>query len=196
MSKNLITEQRIKDALVTLLLLKPFHKITITDLTTTANINRSTYYYHYYRKEEVLKEVMDEAIGDLISKMENSTLNQRNYEIDQSILPSTKELFNHIFKYRHYYKSLLQSDVSYTFENKFIKALKQYVNNIQIDFGGDDNFVIDHKLYTNYQAYTILGFIKHWIDTEFEESPIYLSEQLTSLLHVKVNSVSFTRKLK
>ncbi|WP_433959707.1 TetR-like C-terminal domain-containing protein [Cytobacillus horneckiae] len=67
---------------------------------------------------------------------------------------------------------------------------------IKIDFGENDNFIIDQQLYTHYQAYTVLGFIKHWIDTDFEKSPIYLSEQLTSLLHVKVNSVSFTTKAK
>ena len=42
-----ITKQALEHALKSLLLKKPFHKITINDITEDCGINRMTFYYHF-----------------------------------------------------------------------------------------------------------------------------------------------------
>lgn len=47
----------IKEALLSLMLEKPFDKITITDIVTRADINRGTFYAHYDNTSDVLKSI-------------------------------------------------------------------------------------------------------------------------------------------
>lgn len=49
------SKQMIKDALLSLMIEKPFEKISITDIVRRADINRGTFYAHYSNTDEVLK---------------------------------------------------------------------------------------------------------------------------------------------
>ena len=42
-----ITKQALEHALKSLLLKKPFHKITINDITEECGVSRMTFYYHF-----------------------------------------------------------------------------------------------------------------------------------------------------
>lgn len=48
------TDQKIKTVMLDLLLEKPYSKIRITDITTLANINRTTFCLFYQSKEELV----------------------------------------------------------------------------------------------------------------------------------------------
>ena len=62
--RTLYTKGVIKQALLELMESKSFEKITITDICKKAEINRGTYYLHYYELSEVLDELLDEALTD------------------------------------------------------------------------------------------------------------------------------------
>lgn len=62
--RTLYTKGVIKQAVLELMESKPFEKITITDICKKAEINRGTYYLHYYEPGEVLDELLDEALTD------------------------------------------------------------------------------------------------------------------------------------
>lgn len=53
------TESMVRKALVKIMESKPIEKITVTELCKTASINRNTFYAHYYRPEDVLKQVFN-----------------------------------------------------------------------------------------------------------------------------------------
>ena len=48
------TRQGLREALMELVLEKDYRKITVTDLTSWAYINRSTFYLHYPEKDSLL----------------------------------------------------------------------------------------------------------------------------------------------
>ena len=54
MSESLITKKAIATALKSLILEKPFDKISIADLTKACGLNRQTFYYHFQDKYELL----------------------------------------------------------------------------------------------------------------------------------------------
>lgn len=127
-------ERKIRDALVTLLNEKPFHKITVTDITLEAKINRSTYYYHYYEIEEVLDKVIQIAVEDLFDIMLVTLKSHHTFTIDQHILPSTRAMFTHIYKHQKYYSSLINSDVSNRFSNAFIESIRNFNSQLSVTF--------------------------------------------------------------
>ena len=53
----------IRQAFLELLRQKPYEKITVTDIVTAADINRSTFYAHYPDVRGLLEEIMGEAIA-------------------------------------------------------------------------------------------------------------------------------------
>ncbi|MHA6250380.1 TetR-like C-terminal domain-containing protein [Oceanobacillus sp. CAU 1775] len=176
-------KHKIKQALVFLLQTDSFETITITDLVNTANINRSTYYYHYYRIEEVLKEIKMECIHDLVESIKSPYKNKIIFEINQDVLPSSINLFNHVYQKRKFYKALLNSDLAYSFQNDFIDVI---VELFQYDFRPvESNEGIFNKFYSNFNAYGIFSMIVEWVENDFSQSPYSMAKQLTNILYHK-----------
>lgn len=61
--RTIYTKEAIKDALLTLMEEKSFEKITVSDVCRTADINRGTYYLHYYELREVLDDILNDALS-------------------------------------------------------------------------------------------------------------------------------------
>ena len=58
------TRSAIRQSLLTLMQQKPFAKITVTEICRLSEINRGTFYLHYYDLEDVLDDVIKEMIRD------------------------------------------------------------------------------------------------------------------------------------
>ena len=54
------TDKAIKQALITLLKIKPFEKITVQDILDETPVTRSTFYKHYHDKYEIVERMQDE----------------------------------------------------------------------------------------------------------------------------------------
>ncbi len=63
------TKQVIKDTLLKLLEKNQFAKITVTELCRRAEINRGTFYLHYYDMNDVLDDILDDMLSDTSSVM-------------------------------------------------------------------------------------------------------------------------------
>ena len=60
--RTLYTRRVIKDALLELLGQEPYNKLNVTMICKGAEINRATFYLHYSGLDEVLDEVIGEAL--------------------------------------------------------------------------------------------------------------------------------------
>ncbi len=54
------TDKAIKQALINLLRVKPFEKITVQDILDETPVTRSTFYKHYHDKYEIVERMQDE----------------------------------------------------------------------------------------------------------------------------------------
>lgn len=52
------TRSVIREALMELLRIKPYSKITVTELCRLADINRGTFYIHYFDVDDVLDDIV------------------------------------------------------------------------------------------------------------------------------------------
>lgn len=60
--RTIITKGMIKDALLELLQNTPYEKITVTALCRQSEITRATFYLHYDNIDDVLNELLDDAL--------------------------------------------------------------------------------------------------------------------------------------
>jgi AcrR family transcriptional regulator len=77
-------------AFTELMLEKPYEEILVQDILNRAGIGRTTFYAHYFDKEDVLNSVTEQELEMLTRQMAQSTAGQR-------VVPSL-ELFQHIYQ--------------------------------------------------------------------------------------------------
>ena len=85
--RTIITKGMIKYALLELLQNKPYEKITVTALCKQSEITRATFYLHYNNIDDVLDELLDDALRltelDAIQPF-SSAISNRNIENEKT----------------------------------------------------------------------------------------------------------------
>lgn len=72
------TRQTIKDTFLELLKQKSFTKITVTEVCKNAEINRGTFYLHYYDIYDVLSDIFNDMTQDMLTTVDHLfCLNQK-----------------------------------------------------------------------------------------------------------------------
>jgi len=65
------TRQTIKDIFLEELQTKPYGKITVTELCKKAEMNRGTFYLHYYDIDDVLNDILEDFLSDTSSVLDH-----------------------------------------------------------------------------------------------------------------------------
>jgi AcrR family transcriptional regulator len=96
------TRDQLGDALVALILEKPFAAITVQDVLDRAGVGRSTFYTHYRDKEDLFVSDMDEFLEF------TATLLSRRKEPSDRVAP-VRELFAHVADWKRFHDALAAS---------------------------------------------------------------------------------------
>ena len=87
------TRQAIKETFLELLKQKNFTKITVTEICKISEINRGTFYLHYYDIHDVLEDILNDMVQDMKTTVEHLFCpNQKScsYPFCQKIQMETK----------------------------------------------------------------------------------------------------------
>jgi AcrR family transcriptional regulator len=115
------TRKAIQNAFMKLMLKKDISRITIKDISDMADINRSTFYLHYYDIYEVFEDIEKETVKTIFNKLkdyEMVKLIDNPYPLLKAIL---EEMDNDI-DFNHF---LIGSSVSSNFLDKIKKQFKK-----------------------------------------------------------------------
>lgn len=83
------TYRLVSSAFAELMVEKPYEEILVQDILDRADIGRTTFYAHYFDKEDVLDSIVAEQLEMLTHQIVHSTARQR-------VVPSL-ELFEHVY---------------------------------------------------------------------------------------------------
>ena len=72
------TKRRLRESLMKLLKKKPLSTVTVKELTDDADVNRSTFYFHYQDVKAMVKEMEDAFFKDFSSAL--SAIDQKSHE--------------------------------------------------------------------------------------------------------------------
>lgn len=161
----------IKEALLGLMIEKPFEKISITDIVRRADINRGTFYAHYANTSEVLKSISTSVVDELASAVTHNYDSKRVIATPESFLIPLTQFLK---KNPSYYAKLLQSDRFYDVLND---ARSSAINRILKDVGG--GLQEDKKtLLVVVLDYAISGIITVYEDILLEKIPVSLDDSI------------------
>ena len=167
------TRDQLGDALVELLVQKPFDDITVQDVLERAGVSRSTFYTHYRDKNDLF---LSDA-EDLFEGM--ATALSRFGDKSERIAP-VQELFAHIADVRPFYNALVESgrmhDVMDLGQEHFARGIEQRLNEIPRarTIPSDRRGAIAHGL-----AGSLFSLLAWWVQHGMTMSP----EEMDKLFH-------------
>jgi len=72
------TKRRLRASLLKLVLRKPLRSITVKELTSDADVNRSTFYFHYQDVKALVKEMEDSFFDDFATALD--AIDQKSHD--------------------------------------------------------------------------------------------------------------------
>lgn len=159
--KNTYTKTQITNATIKLLKQYPFSNISISQITSIANVSRNSFYRNYVSKEDILLQ----HIHQLISNWDT--------EYKKQDKDSNTELFGSFFEHlsdnREFYLLLKNQDL-------FHLVLKELLKHL----GPKSEYDNMTAYTTSFITYGMYGWIEEWIGRGMKESADTMSALLSS----------------
>jgi AcrR family transcriptional regulator len=160
------SRQLVNSALMQLLVEKRYEEISIQDIVERAGVGRSTFYAHYYDKEDVQSSVMQEILESFKEELAERTGGQ-------GIVPGL-ELFRHFQQHHQHFEALLRGPVGEKLWEAAHTALSASI----------EQTLSNHPVYTcnsspafplpvvaKYLAGAFLNLLKWWLQTGMPYPP-------------------------
>ena len=153
---------------------KQYDAITVQDILDRANIGRSTFYAHYYDKEDVLASITEQML-DLFSQ------NMQQTEAGPELLPGL-ELFRHA-KQMHKQLHILLKGQSGEVLFKTVQTLlsKKIEQNLVSALSEKRSSSVPLEVVSQYLAGAFLNLLKWWLEAEMPYSPERMDEVFKQL---------------
>ena len=157
--KNKHVTREITNAMLELLEEKDINEISISEITSKAQVGRVSFYRNYKNKEEIL----ERYVFSIVKKWKNE--NETENTLPNDLL---KKLFEHIIEYKQFYTMLYQKNLFHIFRDVLkdtITSKKESLSNIE-------------AYATAFISYGIYGWIEEWLARGMKES----AEEIYTLL--------------
>lgn len=170
------TRDRLGDALVDLILEKPFDEINVQDILDRAGVARSTFYTHYRDKDDLFLSDVEEFFEMM------STVVLRSGEQSERVAP-VRELFAHLADVRRFHAALVSAGkIHETFElgqGHFARAIEQRLAVLEKTRGlpAQRRAALGHAF-----AGALLSLLSWWMDHGMVETP----EEMDMFYHATV----------
>lgn len=175
------TKRLLKNAFIELMNDKNYEEISVTDIVTLADYNRTTFYRHYGNKDEFVKTVINNQANMLV-KAFRLPYKKHNYIHLGSISSGEITVFNHILDNKSFYSLWNEFEKITGFTEIFLNALTNFYKN-EIVLLTNPKKELDNNLYTSFYAYGILGLIVEWIKNDLKQTPEFMAKQMCKILN-------------
>ena len=167
------TREVLGDALVNLILEKPFDSITVQDVLDRAGVSRSTFYVHYRDKNDLLLSDADEFFEGMATAL------SRRGESSDRVAP-VRELFAHLEHARDFHAALVAAeriqDVMELAQGHSARGIDQRLTELPRATGTSPE---RRRALSQAFAGALLSMLTWWINRGMPESP----DEIDDLYH-------------
>ncbi|WP_422658399.1 TetR/AcrR family transcriptional regulator C-terminal domain-containing protein [Paenibacillus sp. EC2-1] len=180
------TKKALRDALTELMKEKIFDEITVSDLTTRADINRGTFYLHYRDKYDLLEQSEEEIIEGIKNiKSKKKLLKKEDiptFDYMNEPIPFVTELFEYLKENADFMTVILGAKGNPAFHIKLKSVMRDIMAEGILMHLKEDELFVPLGYISAYAISAQLGVIQHWLDTGMEESPEKVSLIISRLV--------------
>lgn len=179
----LYTKMFLRESLLELMKEKPIDKITPTELCRTANINRNTFYSHYYTPRDVLSEIENDFAAQIIESL-TGLLATADVGISQML----KEICNIIYGQQEFCKILLSDNGDPAFFEKVISMGKPLV----LEGWRTEGVLLNDEEMEMFFAFIVNGsiaLIQKWVATDMHQTPAEVAKLIERAAYGGINGM-------
>ena len=168
------TYHLVNTAMMELLMEKRYDAITVQDILDRADIGRSTFYAHYYDKEDVLASITEQMLNLFSQRMQQ-------VEAGPELLPGL-ELFRHAQLMHKQLQVLLKGQGGEVLL-KTVQALlsKNIEQSLAPAWSGKRSPSVPLAVVSQYLAGAFLNLLKWWLEAEMPYAPERMDEIFQAL---------------
>jgi AcrR family transcriptional regulator len=177
--RTIRTKKMIRIALSELIEEKGFSNISITDITTKADINRGTFYLHYTDKYDLLEQIENELIQELQQHIKNTRLTDvvkidliDSMESVNKPIPYMKKVFEFVKENSVLMKAILGPNGDPKFQNKLKELIHTNIfeKNLIKAFN-KENMLVPEEYFVSYLLSAHIGVVQKWLESGMEKTP-------------------------
>lgn len=184
--RKLRTRKLLRQALVELMQEKGLEKITISDLTTRAEVNRGTFYLHYKDVTDLLQQCQQQFIDEVSSIGNNiqiaDLLQAAKTDEPYAVIVAILEHWN---VHSDFCKLMLGPNGDPSFVLSIKKLMQQKIFNKLTDFMPEDqtsSIKIPKDYLIAFISSANVGILQHWFESGQVQSPRELALIMTRLI--------------
>ena len=164
------TYSLVSAAMMELMAEKRYDAITVQDILDRANIGRSTFYAHYFDKEDVLASIVEQILGALGQKIQQAE-EETATDVGYGLLPSL-ELFRHVQQQRQRFQVLLKGQSGEVLWKTTQTLLSRSIEQaLAVAGAGKPSPSVPLFVVAQYLAGAFLNLLKWWLDAEMPYTP-------------------------
>ena len=173
-----VTKRALEASLKKLLLEKPLHKITISDITNDCGVNRMTFYYHFKDIYDLVEwACVEDASRALAGKKTYETWQEGFYQIFQAVLENKPFILN-------VYHSVSREQVELYLHKLTYDLLIGVVEEAQ----GLAVRQEDKEFIANFYKYALVGLMLDWVKDGMRQDPKAIITRLSTLVQGNVRT--------
>lgn len=175
------TRRFLREALLQLISEKGFDAITVKDLTQYAEINRATFYQHYYDKFDLLDQNIEDMLLNLVV-----TVGPKNRDelIGYGEEPSLVyvRLFEFISGNAAFFQIMLGKNGIPSFQTRMLKMIQNFVSETLEEIQPHhEKMLVPKDIFIHYVTYANFGLITYWLENDMHYSAKYMAKQMSNL---------------
>ena len=174
-----VTKRALEASLKKLLLEKPLHKITVSDITEDCGINRMTFYYHFKDIYDLVEwSCQEDASRALAGKKTYETWQQGLLQIFEAVLDNKPFILN-------VYRSVSREQVE-TYLYKLTYDLLEGV--VEEQAQGMSVRQEDKDFIATLYKYMFVGLMLDWVKSDMKGDPHTMVERLEQVVHGSIRA--------
>lgn len=167
------TRRALREAMLNLMEEKGYDQVTVEELTSRADIGRTTFYLHYNAKQDLLIEQFGELMDQLVAQLSQIPLSAWRQDGDLMAVDSHPNrpicmIFQHAAENEELYRIVLQGEgvdqAAERLQAIMTNAVNAYLSHKLGDESEQLTLQIPIDVFANYFAGALLGVIKWWLE--------------------------------
>lgn len=170
------TRQQLCDAMLALIVERPYESITIQELAERADLNRATFYLHYGSKEELLLASLETHFDQLVQLLEVETNGERPWNNPFQM----QRVFEYVAANQVLFRTVLQQKGLGHITGNIIRYIAAY-NERHMMMAHVGSAPMPPAVVSWHVAGSLFALLSWWLESELPYSPEFMAQSLFQL---------------
>jgi AcrR family transcriptional regulator len=155
------TRSLLRDALVNLMIEKGYDAITVQDILDRANVGRSTFYAHFYDKDQLLVGTINQ-LKEFISRQKMDPA--RSKKPGECCFVFSLLMLEHAQGHQHLYKAIVGKQGGAAVQNQMRRMLAELARDEIADFFPAEALSVPREIVTDFVVNTFFTILVWWME--------------------------------